>query len=446
MNNKKGWIIKFGALNLEVTKIMTLLMASLLVTNSYAEITKRTVIGTPTTGMNRKFADPIADFGGRVGEFGFITIAKYNENGNVIPIAGPLPDSTLIASFVDPEWGILTGFPPEVTANPKNNIPMREIPIRIDTSGLNKQKLEPISTVGQMDVGLVTPAYPITLGDWLRVRGRMDLTCYHNKYATVEMKFSGLLPNLVYTLREWVKPETGFNAVPGVFGGAPASFIADINGNGSYSATLPVCPPMTEDDIDHPFFAVALTVTMAHELNGLFPVFPLSSDRSLPGERAFGQLFFPLTGERIVEGAGPVSEIQDWECKEVTMVESDLAMQSPTSSAIGRAILVIDGVETNPATVMDFVRLPTPKADGTLGYMATLSFDFEDGNVLEAFIEGTFIPTANPSVIKIKSVVRFVGGQQKFSPAVGDFTTGGEANLATLNANITGQGEVCTPN
>jgi hypothetical protein len=447
MNIKKRWFIKRSLIQLLwLLKAIVLLSAGLLVTNAYAEIQKRTVIGSTTTGWNKNFSSPIANFPGDVGIFGFRTISQYNPNGDAIPITGPLPDSTLIATFLDPEWVNSLGFPPEILEIAKNNIPHREIPVRIDTGGVNKATLRGLVKLNQMDFGLASPAYPLTLGDWLRVRGEMEMTCYDNKFSHVKAKFSGLIPNLVYTLREWFRPGTEFIAVPGVFGGAPASFIADKFGNGEYFIKLPVCPPMSAEQVDHPLFAIALTVNLAHESGGLIPVFPLNPvDPSFPGERAFGQLFFPLTGERLVPGAGPVSDINDWLCEEIDMLESELHMESPTAPAIGLAKVVIDGKVKYPMTKIIFVRLPEQQDDGSLTYLATIRFDFEDSNVIDGFIEGVFIPTRDPNIVENKSVARFVGGEGSFSPAIGDFLLGGGANFDTLIASITGKGKICTP-
>lgn len=449
MKSKILWIIEYCARQLSIrsTPIMTLMLTSLLVTNAYAEtIQTRTVVGSTTTGWNRNFASPIADFPGGVGTFGFRTIAQHNPDGDVIPIIGPLPASTLISTFLDPEFIFAQGFPPELLEIAKTNIPHREIPIRIDVGGINKESLVELTKLDQMDFGLASPAYPVTLGDWLRARGQLDITCFDNQHAEVEATFSGLFPNLVYSLREWFRPATEFIAVPGVFGGAPASFIADKFGNGEYFIKLPVCPPMSADQIDHPLFAIALTVNFAHEGAGLVPVFPLNpTDPSFPGERAFGQMFFPMTGERIVSGTGPVSDIKDWSCKSVNMVESDLSMESPTAPAIGRAKVFIDEKFKHPKTKIAFVRPPEKQEDGSLSFLAELRYDFDDGDILDGFIEGKFVPTTHPNIVKNRSEARFVGGEGDFNTAIGDFSLGGVVNFNTLKANLTGEGEVCGP-
>jgi len=426
---------------------LALATSVLFAANAYAEIQTRTIFASTTTGWNKNFASPIAKYPGDVGIFGFRTIGQYNPNGNVIPITGPLPDSTLISTFVDPEWAERLGFPPEALANVKNNIPLREVPVRIDAGGFNKKALSELANQGQMGFGLASPAYPITLGDWLRARGRIDITCFDHKYAHIKGTFSGLVPNHIYTFREWFRPNgSQFIVVPGVLGGAPASFIADKYGNGEYFIKLPSCPPMSADNVDHPFIAIAITVSFAHESGGLVPVLPLHpTDPSFPGERAFGQLHFPLNGERIVPGAGPVSDIRDWPCKHVRMLDSDLVMESPTAPAIGRAKVLIGGALMRPKTEVAFVRPPQPRVDGTLGFLATLRYEFENDDVLEGLIEGTFIPTDDPYVVKNRSKARFVGGANAYDTAIGDFRLGGKANFETLVANLTGKGEVCGP-
>ncbi len=243
----------------------------------------------------------------------------------MIPITTELPASTMIATFLDPEWVTTLGFPVEVLDIAKTNIPLRDIPIRIDAGGFNKSSLSELADLQQMDFGLVSPAYPITLGDWYRARGQFEFTCYNGKYSKVKSKFSGLIPNHIYTLREWFLPQpaTEFIVVPGVFGGAPASFTADKYGNGDYAFKMLGCPPMSADETDHPLVAIAVTVSFAHESGGLVPVTPLHpTDPTFPGERAYGQLFFPLTGNRLVPGSGGVSDIHHWACQEINVEKS----------------------------------------------------------------------------------------------------------------------------
>lgn len=428
---------------LAVVLVPSLALSHNLISEAHAEVTERTILGSSTVGWNKHYGGPIADMPPEIGTFGFQTVAQYNPGGEAIPIDEPTRASTLLATFLDPEWIQGFGFPEFFLDIAKSNIPMRDIPIRIDSTGVNKMPLKSISEVGQMDVGHAEPNYPITLGDWLRARGEMSFTCFNGEQANVDARFSGLLPNRVYTLREWFRPGTEFIAVPGVFGGAPASFVSDEYGNGEYKARLPFCPPMSADETDHLLFAIAITINLAHESGGLVPVFPLHPvDVSLPGERAMGQIYFPLTGTRLVEGTGPVSDISTWQCDSVEMVSSFLPMASASAPAIGNATLRINGIEQEARTEIAFIEPPVTQPDDSMKFLASLRFELSDG-ILDGLIEGTFLPTDDPNVVNNDSAVRFVGGEGAYSTVVGDFSLGGTANFGTLVAQITGAGEVC---
>ena len=248
-----------------IVLIPSLTLSHHLISEAHAEVTKRTVLGSSTLGWNKNYGAPIADMPPEIGTFGFRTAARYNPGGEATPINEPLPASTLLATYLDPDWIAGFGFPEAFLDIAKTNIAMRDIPIRIDSTGANKMPLKSISEVGQMDVGHAEPNYPITLGDWLRARGEMNFICFNGEHAILDTHFSGLLPNRVYTLREWFRPGVAFIAVPGVFGGTPATFVSDENGNGKYKTRLPFCPPMSDDETEHPLFAIAVTVSLAHE-------------------------------------------------------------------------------------------------------------------------------------------------------------------------------------
>lgn len=82
---------------------------------------------------------------------------------------------------------------------------------------------------------------PITLGQWVRARGQLDVTVpADRRTAEFSMAFTGLIPESMYTvmsLREHDLDPVRFTR-PGPLG-VPNAFITDRHGMGYYRATLP---------------------------------------------------------------------------------------------------------------------------------------------------------------------------------------------------------------
>jgi len=107
------------------------------------------------------------------------------------------------------------------------------------------------------DAGAVGPyargePFGMTLGRWLRHRGSGRYSC-DNGRGHLETRFSGLVPNGVYTF--WheftalpaTRPFSGFLVLPlGARDGSTGVFVADSEGNASFSQSFEPCLQMSD--------------------------------------------------------------------------------------------------------------------------------------------------------------------------------------------------------
>lgn len=95
-------------------------------------------------------------------------------------------------------------------------------------------------------------AFGMTLGEWLKHRGRGTYTCANGE-GRLDTQFTGLVRNGVYTM--WhaftaipaTKPFSGFLDLPlGARDGSTSVFVADENGEASFSHTFKPCLQMSD--------------------------------------------------------------------------------------------------------------------------------------------------------------------------------------------------------
>jgi hypothetical protein len=90
----------------------------------------------------------------------------------------------------------------------------------------------------------------MTLAEWLSAKGEGSFDCVDGK-SVVEASFSGLAPNAVYTMWNFIDAEPPTDPWQGILyplgarDGADATFESDAEGNATYSATFEPCLQMT---------------------------------------------------------------------------------------------------------------------------------------------------------------------------------------------------------
>lgn len=263
---------------------------------------KVNIKGVAVTGFNRLLGEPIMEMGS-FGRFGFATVAAHNPNGgNSMPLTVESAESTLLATDVDPEFlAAFTGpEQPYVVEHASLNLPLRDVPVNIDPSGINFVPIRGIletEPYNSFSPGQREPNWPITLGIWLKAKGKATIKCPNQEHPTVELKMSRLIPNRIYTVWGFFLPDD--HAFPMVdlgpirpLGGVQNAFMADHQGNGRYKRVLNFCPTqLAEGEI--PLGTILVMFHSAQQINGGVPSF--AGQSRFPGTVAHVHIQFPVS-------------------------------------------------------------------------------------------------------------------------------------------------------
>lgn len=213
----------------------------LVAAGSAAQAASLVVEGTPVTGFNRLFGQPVWDFG-PLGTPGFTTAGAHNPGGSMPMALTPAsPSDTLLATIIDPFWFLVTGIPPAEVAD-QDNVPLRDSLVAVDAFG-GTEALPDLFEGTQLEFTRALSNGPITLGNWLAARGQMQIHCNPNG-SSVRINFHDLIPNGLYSV--WAGFETRFGGNPflgiGPLGGVPNAFVADSKGKARFERVLNFCP------------------------------------------------------------------------------------------------------------------------------------------------------------------------------------------------------------
>ena len=397
---------------------------------------------TAATGWNRYFGHPIADAPEPVRGFGFSTIGKYNPGSDTpIPLKRHMPAHTLITNNFDPNF--LTGFPvpPEAIDLAMDNVPLREFPTYNDASGINRAPVPGILEAEQMELSQAEPADPVTLGDWMKARGRLEVTCDGNGRAHARIIATNLLPNRFYNVLEWFNYDqpSPFIVVPGMLGGVPDAVVSDENGNALFETELNHCLPATPDEPSPSVNVLLVYHTDQRSYGGvpMTPLYPLQG--RYPGEVGSVHLYFPTTGRRLVPAQKGAAM-----CEDVYLPDAQLTVAPPIGPASGTANFVIGGKPTPAHATVTFLAPPRPAgADGKMTFFARIRYDFGDGNVLFAKVDGMLTPKDRPGVFINDGNITYHGGTGIYRKAFGRFQATGTLSFADLEVMMQGRGLVC---
>jgi len=403
---------------------------------------KKIVIdATTATGWNRYFGKPIGDIPGRVEGHGFATIGKYNQGSEMpIPLKEDMSEGTVISNFFDPNFAVEFSVPAESIDMALDNVPLRDFPVNNDASGINRTPVRGILEAGQTELSQAEPAGTVTLGSWMKARGRLEVTCEADGEARARIIATNLLPNRYYQVLESFQAKEGNRVVvlDGMLGGVPDVVATDENGNALFETELNHCLPESLDEVS-PSLNVTLVYRTSHRSFGATAAtFRDPLQPRYLGEDASVHLYFPTTGERLVpaqEGAPT--------CDDVFLPDAQLTVAPPIGPATGPANFVIGG-KPNPATAtVTFFAPPRPMADGRLSFFAQIFYDFGGGNVLHAKVDGDLTPMDRPGVFINHGNITYHGGTGIYEKAFGHFQAGGILSFADLHVSMHGTGLVC---
>ena len=209
----------------------------------------KVIKSVPVTGANSfcgesifKFPEPFPQ------DLQLVFIGEYDESANALD-AIPLSEEncrsdTILATTTDPGLVALLGG--EDADSRLKNRKLRDVPTYLGTDGVRRLIPRTSSVDGMFPPVKVDGADDITLGDWVKGEGQMQVTCRANGESTVRIDFEHILPNSLYTL--WgmyatVPPgEFQRQLIPVPLGGVPNVMTSDKQGRGSFERTINGCP------------------------------------------------------------------------------------------------------------------------------------------------------------------------------------------------------------
>jgi hypothetical protein len=262
------------------------------------------VYGKAVTGINELCGQPVSNLPvpqPLPATFRATSVGEYNP-GHALPIpltASNCIKSTILATTTDPNFLDPLGIP---DVNPGlKNIPLNQNYVITGQDG--SRTIVPSynqAPGGGLGITRSNDDTPITLGQWLNAKGVLKIVCKGDGSATVDGRFTNLIPNAVYSMwGVWTAaaPNPPIAAIP--LGGIPNGLVPDRHGNATFYRELSFCPKDTAPD-----GSVLMFITLAFH-----------SDGSLNGANPeFGALptkFTPLVGPSFTSTFVPGAVTQD---------------------------------------------------------------------------------------------------------------------------------------
>lgn len=253
-------------------------------------------------------------------EAGASTVGVFDPNGNEASLLTPeTPNDAILATIADPFLnvvfpGALDAFPP----NPEGlNVPLREVGTWVSgvINHLNRDELDPlvdhsrVTLPSQSDAAIATqaqadpaPAAPITLGDWLKGSGKMQIKSKKDGTATLKITVKNLIPNRAYTVWAMWHKANG-SIFPQPFGGSPNAFITDKKGNATMERELNFSPlEAAQESIEGN--RLLSVITHLHSDHILYGAIPAPTGTGLPPGTVLHMHLewnFPGAGIRLID-------------------------------------------------------------------------------------------------------------------------------------------------
>jgi hypothetical protein len=206
----------------------------------------KVIRGITVTGVNDVRGQPAFSWGPPYGTFGFPTLGVRNENGpEPLPIDSSTPDSAVLATYIDPEFLVVSGARPEDVKPEWVNVPLFDVPINVDFNFVQYAPLPSVLNSTPIRPAQVEPGTnPITMGKWMDASGIAKISCKGDR-ATVKLRLRDLIPRRMYTV--WATlglPSDGsaetFFPIP--LGGVPNILMSELDGSGEYEREIKFCP------------------------------------------------------------------------------------------------------------------------------------------------------------------------------------------------------------
>ncbi len=197
----------------------------------------QTFEGVAVTGINRRLGAPVFNTGPGTTDIGFNTVGAHVPGAAAAaPLEFSSPESTLLATFVDPFFLTVFGAPPP--SADKLNVPLRSVGAIKTPDGM-RGPLRGHLSVSPLEPSRVANTPPITLGQWLEAKGTAKVRCTGAR-GFIEIRFENLIPHGLYTIWSVFQSPSGLFPVP--MGGAPNAFVTDPRGEARFERALSYCP------------------------------------------------------------------------------------------------------------------------------------------------------------------------------------------------------------
>lgn len=215
--------------------------------------------GVGSTGFNERCGEPLVRLPPPTPpDFHTAFVGEFDPTPGAVAAIPLTPTNCdkdiLLATTTDPVFLGATGLP---DADPRiKNIPLRDVFVIATPDGVRAS----IPRLGALPPNPFPrvksePNDPITLGTWLKARGRMTINCRKDGSARVRANFVNLIPNGVYTM--WGIWNTtppgapGPTLVPIPLGGVPNALVPDEDGDATFRRKLALCPMDPTPDGSH---------------------------------------------------------------------------------------------------------------------------------------------------------------------------------------------------
>jgi hypothetical protein len=257
-------------------------------------VSSRVIEARVVTGLNRLFGSPIHNLGA-LGTLGYTTVAGFNPNGTQpIPLTSSSAPGTVLASTADPFILQVLGIPPASVDPSRLNVRLNDVGVITSTTGARTAVRGHLSA-GQLEPSRAGACGPITLGQWLKARGKARIRGSGRDAPFVELKFSELIPRGLYSVWQVLAGPQGPVALP--LGGVPNVVVTDDRGRGQFSARLNF-NPLSPQAGEVPLVIIEVVYHSDGAVYGAVPELQLAGFP--PGLVTHSHLEFPVTAQPVM--------------------------------------------------------------------------------------------------------------------------------------------------
>ena len=252
------------------------------------------VKGRVVTGTNRYLGMPQSDLGAPFGTAGFSNVGAHNRAGSQpLPLTQRSPGSTVLATFVDPEFLSIVGKTPADVNPAVLNIPINDVPVNVSPAGDQRVPLNDEHRAGALEASRAEPNRTVTLADWARADGVAIIRCGPSGNH-LTLRLDDLLPNKLYTAWAIVGTSNGLAPLP--MGGVPNAMVTDSEGRATFSRSLRKCP--TDPSVtDGQLLLIDIVMHSDNQVYGAMPDLPLAG--LFTGAVNQTHLEFPIRGQSL---------------------------------------------------------------------------------------------------------------------------------------------------